>query len=831
MRQAMEAQAVIPTDVSSGGKFVAITPDNQRVEITVPRDGRSGDPVTFFYKPLAHAITGSSEVDASPAGGDPGISAPLLKHAISHHHKSSLAAWYFENALEGKDMQASKPLSEENIVAVRKMEHKRRKLRVLFDAAATILVALSFFETPLWCRNWEDLSKFISPEDRCPLPNGADPELSGLPQLPPVYVVSIEVVCLLACLAGLLVHVECNRKLDAMGVSGHRERAAQPEALLVVTIAMMGDVAVYWTVRQSSFRFAPYGRIVLLLYWHRVCAVVRASLRCLTQFVNIVVILVCFCGFTAWVLAMVLQDIKEASDAKDFWTTGTAFDGLSRIASTMFSLMCNNGFPDRVTVALANAKWTPVIFFPYQWVTYFLLTQLLLATVIEAYNSTITSNLKQFIQNRSMGVAKAFLLLADPGSQPGEEIMSIKSFSSLVMKLRENPKLSRRLRGDNAEILFAGLDDNGDGTLTLTEFFDASSILLMLFWVVPSESILQRWFGFRLQAIKALIVSGLLDKIVDIILTANVVFIVIESYFDMRHIQTPSWVFDVETFFSCVYVLDCMLKLCVSSFSNYWSESENKFDFVVSWILFVAGVLTMTPEQRVAHKHTQNIIRYLNILRFVRLIKVFVRIQRFRSLFMCMKNLLKVSFDTLMLVFVVLYLFGNIGMQLTGGLLYQANPLLKDTVYISSGYHITNYNDMLRAVLSQFCLVCNGYIQEVGEVFDLVTGLPPVGFCFCACNYFITVSIVQNIFTAFSINAFLTLRSDAASTDGDNDEDKNLMCMREACSREGKTLHVSIPPEVVRMRVNMKNMGELETVIEECRAVAQRQAAAFHHGA
>ena len=51
----------------------------------------------------------------------------------------------------------------------------------------------------------------------------------------------------------------------------------------------------------------------------------------------------------------------------------------------------------------------------------------------------------------------------------------------------------------------------------------------------------------------------------------------------------------IEFGFSMVYVVDFSCRMLVLSWPEYWSDAGNKFDFVVTWTLFVVGVVRPFP--------------------------------------------------------------------------------------------------------------------------------------------------------------------------------------------------------------------------------------------
>jgi len=300
----------------------------------------------------------------------------------------------------------------------------------------------------------------------------------------------------------------------------------------------------------------------------------------------------------------------------------------------------------------------------------------------------------------------------------------------------------------------------------------------------------------------------------------NVAFIVYESNLDMNEIAAPRWVEPMETFFSMIYVVDVLLRLMVMSFSRYWAHGDNRFDFIVSWVLFLAGMNSLRAEQN------SDVVRYLNILRFVRLMKLLKELDRFKKMCACIEMLGEVLFDMVVLLLVTITFYAAIGSQAFGGKLYGTNPVLEGTDYVNNGYDILNFNDMCRSVLAIFVFMVNNFCPEYAEAMDIVTGIPWLGFIFCGSFFFLGVSIVFNIFSAFTIDIFIALKSTVEQAE-ESEVQQNLLAMRKRCAEEGKTLRVTIPVEVLRMRVQNSVLDDLDGRIADSRELAIKHSASF----
>merc|ERR1719247_3747832 len=110
------------------------------------------------------------------------------------------------------------------------------------------------------------------------------------------------------------------------------------------------------------------------------------------------------------------------------------------------------------------------------------------------------------------------------------------------------------------ESYFKALDD-GTGELTFVEFQEACDVLLYKFWTTPDASIFVRKYGFRFDWIRRQISSNRLENFMNWLLIVNAIFIVVESTYDIMKFPEPWFIAPLEMFFSCIYVVEVIMKL------------------------------------------------------------------------------------------------------------------------------------------------------------------------------------------------------------------------------------------------------------------------------
>lgn len=104
----------------------------------------------------------------------------------------------------------------------------------------------------------------LSSEERCPLPDGSNALMFGLPILPPLLGVLAELVCAAISFEALWHERKLYTMASNQGLPKFKPLNAWPGFFLGIVALMVLDGLIYASVRQRCFRFAPFGRLALL---------------------------------------------------------------------------------------------------------------------------------------------------------------------------------------------------------------------------------------------------------------------------------------------------------------------------------------------------------------------------------------------------------------------------------------------------------------------------------------------------------------------------------------------------------------------------------------
>merc|ERR1719409_2246651 len=133
-------------------------------------------------------------------------------------------------------------------------------------------------------------------------------------------------------------------------------------------------------------------------------------------------------------------------------------------------MMCSANFPDDMVSVINHLPWMALIIYGFLVLTFLLLCNLMLACVNNTYQDNMKSRLEAFYTARTIGVAKSFKALAVQGDRG--LVIEKQTFKNLIQTLSTSPGLKGSLRPDNADVLFAALDDDESVDLTNDGCYD-----------------------------------------------------------------------------------------------------------------------------------------------------------------------------------------------------------------------------------------------------------------------------------------------------------------------------------------------------------------------
>jgi len=196
-------------------------------------------------------------------------------------------------------------------------------------------------------------------------------------------------------------------------------------------------------------------------------------------------------------------------------------------------------------------------------------------------------------------------------------------------------------------------------------------------------------------------------------------------------------IFWVLFFMSGIYVFAITTKISTIGFERFWNRNsmQHRFDFCNVYSLMIAELLYIFLWPTVAMS------RMIMLLHMARAVRLFWYIEPLQKFFMLLGRLAPIYWQMSMILFIIFWIFCDIGQLWFGGLIYTSNPHLVGTDFASPGFRFfeMNFNCFLDGMITLFTLMCmnnwsdtaDGYLQATGQ--------------FTSQAYFVAFTIICNM--------------------------------------------------------------------------------------
>eukprot|EP00929_Paragymnodinium_shiwhaense_P011891 TRINITY_DN11826_c0_g1_i1.p1 TRINITY_DN11826_c0_g1~~TRINITY_DN11826_c0_g1_i1.p1 ORF type:complete len:835 (+),score=236.61 TRINITY_DN11826_c0_g1_i1:125-2629(+) len=693
------------------------------------------------------------------------------------------------------------------------------------------LLMLTCLETPLWCRGhkW----KFHKPHEVCAIEGVPESEiqLSGMIMLPIYWGLAFEYICLAVIAMRIIREAQVNRCFLQEGGGVRYVNSGEQARDRFMLFLAVGDAAFYTAYPDRTvFRLAPFVRFGLAVSIPFIEQILYIFLRVTNAIVQVGLFQLTTIVIFAWIAASLFDDMGKKEDMYGN-PLNMGFESFSNSLYASFETMTTANLLDVMVPSYTTNRLFILLWLPFTFLSTCIFANVILSSVYNEYSDAYTQALEKRVKHKNAGVAACFDLAKEQHvSEAGsEDVVKMRGFEKLVGSLKALMGSNISLDQKILHILFQALDDDGNEMLTKKEFFELSDVLQYKFKVTKRDSM----FRTCSRCCKGSCVDRFLrclmdnrsdgpdlgyddrfegscfDVFMNMVLVSNTVWIVVQSYYDLSNLETPPYFERVDLFFCFFYLLEVGMKLLYWSFAEYWTSTDNRFDFVTTFVLAAAASLYIFPAIHV----DRETLRYLNMLRIVRILKALSNNSYFRRICYVIKLMITSCQQVLAMNFLIVYLFAALGMQMFGGRLYESNPALKGQDYFDSHLQAWNFNDMGSGICTMFYFMLCGWI---GEVASVVTALeaPYTPFWVGAHTFMFSFYVVGpllawNVFAAFSIDVYCKL--DSMMNDGDMDAkdevSQNLKKMQAKYAEEGYALHIWKSAEVVKAKLLREMYG------------------------
>ncbi|KAK6919569.1 Ion transport domain [Dillenia turbinata] len=520
--------------------------------------------------------------------------------------------------------------------------------------------------------------------------------------------------------------------------------------LVVLLLVLAADISVYGlfvsmgAIDSLPFRIAPYIRVaffVLNIRELRSSLLILAGM--LSTYINVlgptaVLVMLSETDITIIFVGRNLTIIKEINEVD----TGYISKSLVNYDSEGEQASIASSFLLFLVIRILASRWYCLIFVLYVLLGVYFVTNLILAVVYDSFKNQLAIQVAEMDSMRRRILEKAFNLLDEyvvelsllvwlrphrPPQKPylaprlhihlrsSDLLRSVLVFTCHLRnrslygldsifnngyldkdqclrlfvelnKYRTLPRISR----EDFELIFDELDDSHDFKINLDEFADLCNAIALRFQKedVPScfENCPSVYYSPSSEKLKTFVRSSTFEHMIASILILNFVTVIVETTLDIEDSSAQSFWQGLEFIFGWLYVLEMVLKVYAYGFMNYWRDGQNRFDFLVTWIIaavlwirLIGETATFLAPNDVTFLSNGEWIRYLLIARMLRLIRLLLRVPQYRAFVATFITLIPSLMPYLGTIFSVMCIYCSLSVQIFGGIVNAGNKKLDTT--------------------------------------------------------------------------------------------------------------------------------------------------------
>jgi len=704
------------------------------------------------------------------------------------------AAWMLEDAIHGKMAEVYPAVASARETQLQLTQAEKEYTRALI--AMTLLAIL---ETPSWCETQHHFFDYLDPEIRCKVP-GVEADallLSNVPYIPPGIGLCIELCVLFFIFRKLLLERKLQKwYFSPMGIDDYINIRAINFGIFMVCLQML-DIVVFALFRPKV-RIAficRSGFLALLPAVQNLTACIR---KVMVEVLMIGGYLIATIILFAWVCVTVFNTVGGTVYGQNI---NKGLDTLETTLYTMFVAGSSEDFVEAFLPSYTAIRASGILWFSFLVLNQVLLWNLVLDTLVAAYTRFNETTEEIEIAEKLNGIRGSFSTLCNAHNgkegSDAEDELSKEAFLEFVAEYSRSSRV-QPIAVSTAEIVFRTVDKDQGGTISVEEFCTVCGALQYQFWTTVKDSPVKDAFPrlwnheYFQKYVKGKMEddtrgSSSFDVFMNYVLALNLVLVVLETMYDLNQIPEPPVMERLELIFSCAYVTEIAMKLCVYSWGHFWSFRSNQFDFFTTWLLLGSS---MVEEIAVF-----GVKRYFNILRLLRLLRVVKQLKSLPSvqfLVNTMIELITASREILTLMWTVIFFFSSFGVQLWGGLLYRTNEKLEGTEYEEKDLFVLNFNDFLSSFgLWVVMLLCE-YVVDFPEAIT-AAGYHVAASRFVFMSFYFTgVMIVFELVKAFTIEVFLDLYEKRKEKEKKDAERKAMLLEAE---KRGEEIEIELDEE------------------------------------
>jgi len=490
--------------------------------------------------------------------------------------------------------------------------------------------------------------------------------------------------------------------------------------------------------------------------------------RAIPSFLDVLVSLfLCVLMFTC--VAMVLF-VRTPEGAVNMQTWGKAL-------YHMWIFFTTSNSPNVFIVAFNTNRTYFLFFFAYLLCTLYLLGNILLAKVYDAYKVVLKEDIDVYNHNVMYGINKAFELLANGHNYINAETWAkffVEYCDPAIGGVQVEDPYDTHYNSWRAQVVlqvFHGV--NTEAGISLRQFEEIMLVFVDRKTYIPKRrppknksSSTTLGMNMNFLFTKGITINGKVhkwDEVMDCIIAVGTLVAVWEAiWFCQSRVRPMSRnpTFWIVFAFSVFYTLSITTKIMSIGMERFWHRKpiQHRFDFFNVYALIISELIYLF----VWHSETmERAIVILSISRGLRLCKY---MKPLKNLFFVIQRLLPTFWQIFIMLMVVFCVFIAIGKVVFGGKIYNTNPVLAGSGFAHAEFWELNFNDFVGGWVTLFAIMVVNNWFVIGQGYNLIEHTLFTSLFFVV--FFVVVNlIVLNILMALILDCTSIVTEELAAED------------------------------------------------------------------
>jgi hypothetical protein len=531
-----------------------------------------------------------------------------------------------------------------------------------------------------------------------------------------------------------------------------------------IVLILINFIDVFTFYVGVTFRWSRYCRPYYLA-WH--VPLLRRSLKDIRKTVPNVIevaVLVAVLIFLYTIFCIVLYLDTEEGD--------TYFDGFGDGAFNLLICLTTANYPDVMMPAYSSNRSNAIVFVSFLLIGLYFLMNLVLAVIYNQYRKHLKEGVIRNVLMQREVLDRAFKLI----DTPGQRRITLRQWIDFVSILRPHYNMEK------SALLFETLDVDEDDHISNTEFMKILQILNLkvrmrkqnpnCFEVFCSPV----YFSRISEKIKKMVKHRYFEYFMDLIIVANVVYVVIDLNLMFHGGERNQ--FYIDYYILGIFIVEMCLKMYAFGIVEYMRHKWNVFDFVIVVVSVIGFILEATGYA------TRSQVRLVVLCRVLRLVRIIGKMERYQVIVGTILQLIPALVTYAGIQYMFYYFFAVVGMDAFGGKITKSDEALRESDFGQSNYYANSFNNVCEAFITlwELQVVNNWHVITLGYV--VVTN--KLARVFFICFYLVAVVLVMNIVVAFILEAFVIQWESNQKSRRSHFEDRiNAIGVRRAADESG----------------------------------------------